>query len=108
MTFEPALWDGSDPSYAPCVAMTKGIPYWKAPAKYRKAGYALTSVRLDGDHAARARELTREMVQWFEGAKPKVEPNTWHHLIARYKADDVAPYKEVKANTRKTYGEYLA
>lgn len=108
MNFEPALWDGSDPSYAPCVAMTKGIPYWKAPAKYRKAGYKITSVRLHGDFAAKARELTREMVQWFEGDKPKVEPNTWHHLIARYKGDDVSPYQEVKANTRRTYADDLA
>lgn len=113
--FKPALWDGSDPMYSPCTSATAGIAYWKAPARYRKAGYAVTIVNLgrvdDGNdigRAAKARELTRDMLRWFEGEEAKIVPNTWGHLIARYKSDDVSPFRDVKANTRQDYLERLA
>ena len=110
-TFRPALWDGSDPSYSPCTSTTGGFVYWKAPLRYRKAGYAVTIVKLGptgDDHAAKARELTREMVRWFDGANVKLKPNTWAHLIARYKSDDVSPFRDVKANTRQDYLDRLS
>ncbi len=114
--FKPALWDGSDPTYSPCTSTTAGIAYWKAPARYRKAGYAVTIVKLgrvddgrDLDRAAKARELTREMVRWFDGDDAqKIAPNTWAHLIACYRSDDVSPMRDVKANTRQDYLERLA
>lgn len=111
--FKQSLWDGSDPAYAPCAGVTSGIVYWRAPARYRKAGYAVTIVRLGSapitlDHAAKARDLTREMVRWFEEGETKIEPNTWAHLIASYKTDDVSPLRDVKANTRQDYLDRLA
>ncbi len=116
MTFEPALWDGSDPLYSPCTGLASGLAYWKAPARYRKAGYSVTTVRLPGkpgdgldmDRAARARELTRDMVRWFDGEEERMKPNTWAHLIARYKSDDVSPFADVKGNTRHSYSENIA
>ena len=82
MNFDDRLWDGSDPTYSPCTGPSSGLLYWKAPAKYRKAGYAITTQRLPGrpgdgkdlDRAALARDLTRSMVRWFEGEASKVEP----------------------------------
>ena len=110
MNFEQSLWDGSDPTYAPCTGRSSGLVYWKAPAKYRKAGYLVTTVRLPGkegdglylERAAKARELTREMVRWYEG-EDAPEPVTWGDLIARYKSDDISPMQDVKANTREIY-----
>jgi len=115
MHFEPALWDGSNPLYAPCTGVSDGNVYWKAPAKYRKAGYSLKSKRLIGkandglDHerAAQARELTREMLQWYEGAEMKLAPGTWGALIARYKSDDISPMQSVQPNTRQSYLDNL-
>lgn len=110
-TFKPALWDGSDPTYAPGQSQSDSHFYWKPPARYRKSGYSLTSVRLSGDtleRAAKCRDLTREMVRWYEDSKPKLTPGTWRALFAKYKADDVSPLRDVKGNTRKTYLTDLA
>lgn len=111
MNFDDRLWDGSDPTYSPCTGPSSGLLYWKAPAKYRKAGYAITTQRLPGrpgdgkdlDRAALARDLTRSMVRWFEGEASKVEPGTWGSLILKYKSDDISPFQDIKANTRDTY-----
>lgn len=113
MHFEPALWDGSDPSYAPCRVPARDLFYWVAPKKY--AGYAFKRCRLPGrkgdgldlERAARCRELTREMVRWYEGEAPKVEPGTWLWLIGRYKSDEFSPFHNVKANTRSSYLDCL-
>ncbi len=116
MHFDDSLWDGSDPTYAPCIGISSGLIYWKAPAKYRKAGYAFTTKRLVGrvgdgldlDRAAQARDLTRDMVCWFEGSQPKLTPGTWGELIARYKGDDISPLVDVRPNTRLTYLSNIA
>lgn len=110
-TFKPALWDGSDPAYAPCMGASDGNLYWKAPQRYRKAGYKITSVRLTGKHgdgqdearAAKCRELTREMVRWHQGEEVRLAPGTWGALFARYKSDTVSPIKDVEPNTRASY-----
>ena len=106
MNYRPALYDGSEPLYAPCTI--QGGAYWRAPGKYRKAGYKCTSRKLEGtpeERAAMARELTREMVAWGNGEDKKVM--TWGNLIARYKTDDVSPFQDVKANTRGDYTSRL-
>lgn len=116
MRFDDRLWDGSDPTYAPCTGVSGGLIYWKAPAKYRKAGYAFTTKRLAGkagdgldlERAAQARDLTREMVNWLEGSKPKLNPGTWGELFARYKSDDISPLMDVQPNTKVTYLENIA
>jgi len=81
MRFKDALWDGSDPLYAPGISWSGKNPerrhaQWKCPKKYVKAGYAITKVKLEpaghvGDMfqkagALRCRELSQELVRWFE------------------------------------------
>jgi len=107
MRYDDRLLSGADPLYAP--GNDRGL-YWKAPARYVKAGYALKRVRLEGtdlEKAATCRALTREMLVWYDGA-PKVSPGTWQWLLGRYKADEFSPYNEVKANTRATYTAEVA
>lgn len=123
MHYKEALWDGSDPLYAPGISWSgnsKGRKhaFWRCPKKYAQAGFAITNVKLqpagstDDEHqAARAlkcRELTREMLKWYkEQDAPKVDPESWHYLIARYKTDAFSPIQEVKANSRAGYLEQL-
>ncbi|WP_065330347.1 tyrosine-type recombinase/integrase [Tritonibacter mobilis] len=122
--FKPALWDGSDPLYAPGIKWNVGknpaiqYPQWNPPAKYKKAGYAYGPVKLDppghkdDEHqparALRCRELTKEMLRWYEEQeKPKVDPSTWKYLIARYQTDEYSPFHDVKENTREGYVQHL-
>ncbi|MFD1913837.1 tyrosine-type recombinase/integrase [Halodurantibacterium flavum] len=116
MPYLPALWDGSDPLYAPGLVRTKRWFYWKPPAKYVKAGYVIRNVRLpgedgdgrDAERALRCRELTQDMLTWYESPQIKVEPGTWKWLIARYKSDEFSPYRDVKSNTRESYDYNIA
>ena len=124
MHYKEALWDGSDPLYAPGISWSGKNPerryaQWKCPPKYVKAGYAITKVKLDpsgspddqhqADRALRCRDLTREMLKWYdEQDKPKVNPEIWKYLIARYQTDEYSPFQEVKANTRAGYIQQLA
>jgi len=124
MRFKDALWDGSDPLYAPGISWSGKIPerryaQWKCPPKYVKAGYAITKVKIkpaghaddkfQRARALRCRELTQELVRWFEDQeKPRVDPETWKYLIARYKTDQFSPFQEVKGNTRAGYIQQLA
>lgn len=117
MQFKPELYDGSDPFYAPCIAWTGRYPRWKAPQKYLKAGYTVKAFKLPAGHkddehqAERARlcrDLTIEMVEWFESAGPRIDPNIWDYLIMRYKSDEFSPIQDVKANTKAGYDQQLA
>lgn len=113
-----ALWDGSDPLYAPFITWSGKNPshryaHWKCPARYVKHGYAIKSVILepglpDDEHqfarAARCRELTIDLLNWWEEKTgPKTEPGTWAYLIGRYETDPFSPIREVKGNTRDGY-----
>lgn len=124
MHYREALWDGSDPLYAPGISWSGKNPerryaQWKCPPKYSKAGYAITKQKLappghpDDEHqparALKCRELTREMLKWYDGQdQPKVDPETWKYLIARYQSDEFSPFQEIKANTRAGYIQQLA
>ena len=104
MRFKDALWDGSDPLYAPGISWSGKNPerkhaVWKCPKKYVKAGYAINSVKIEPvgqvadkyqkARALRCRELSQELVKWFENQdKPRVDPETWKYLIARYQTDE--------------------
>jgi integrase len=116
--FKDALWDGSDPSYAPCILRNKRRreAWWSAPERYKLAGYNVKSVKLgplprDGstplDYAAKCRELTQEMVAWYRNQEPQVRPGSWHWLIGRYKIDEFSPLRNVKPNTRDGYLYWL-
>jgi integrase len=124
MRFKDALWDGSDPLYAPGISWSGKNPerkhaVWKCPKKYVKAGYAINSVKIEPvgqvadkyqkARALRCRELSQELVKWFENQdKPRVDPETWKYLIARYQTDEFSPFQEVKGNTRAGYIQQLA
>lgn len=111
MDYRPALWDGSNPLYAPNTARTKDWLYWKPTKKFVDSGFPKAPRRLpgrigDGNDAVRAqlaREYTREMLRWFDDAEPKIEPGSWKHLIASYLTDDFSPFQDLKQNTRAEY-----
>lgn len=123
MPFKDALWDGSDPLYAPCLSWSGRDPSarqarWKCPHKYLSAGYKVSSVKVGApgypedqyqlERALRCRQLTQELVRWWEALdQPKLHLGTWHHLIARYKSDEFSPIREVKRNTKQGYLEQL-
>lgn len=104
MRFNQSRLDG-DPSYAPGRVIYRGNAYWRPSKADLKAGYAVTSVKLDGDDlaiAAKCRELTRELLLWRQG-QPKVQPGTWGWVIGRYKSDEFSDFNGVKENTREGY-----
>lgn len=111
MKFKEALWDGSDPLYAPCTGRTRNSLFWKAPKEYRDLGFEPTSVKLgtigadsDLDMAREARKLTRQMIEKYK--VPEHPVGTWAWLITRYLTDKYSPFHEVKANTRESYEYY--
>jgi hypothetical protein len=114
MNYDLTRLDGSDPSYAPGMKKpVKGLFYWAPPQADIKAGYAIRSMRLPGrsddgrdmERAAKARDLTRELLRWREDQSPKVQHGTWQWIIGRYKSDDFSPIHDVKGNTRNGYLE---
>ena len=111
MHYKTALSDGSDPSYAPGAGKSGRWWYWKPPAKYRKLGYPKTSERLPGEEgdgremerARISRELTREMLAFFDVSIEIRDVGTWGWLIHRFLNDKHSPINGVKANTRENY-----
>lgn len=117
MPFERALWDNSDPLYAPGLSWSNPKhPRWKAPKRYVDAGYKHTSARLEGhkgdgrdkERAAKCREYTRDMERWWQGEGQGPDHRTWAYLIARYKGDEFSPIRDVKANTREGYLDLIS
>ncbi|MFT7059897.1 MAG: integrase [Pseudorhodobacter sp.] len=116
MRFNEDLLDGSDPSYAPFVQKIKRWFYWRATKKYTKEGYFTDPIRLvgeegdgrDNERASKARELTREMLRWYNKEDALVKPGSWLWLIGKFKTDEFSPYNEnVKASTRQSYLQTL-
>lgn len=113
MRYKEALWDGSDPSYAPGLSWNGRYAKWKAAQKCVKAGYTLKSYKLpdgspDDEHqmqrAQTCRELTREMLKWWEGeSKTYIDPGTWSYLLKRYITDDLSPFQNVAPVTQQNY-----
>lgn len=99
-----------DPTYAPGRVIIDGTPWWRAPAADAKAGFLPKSFRLSGlseeEAADKCRSLVRELLAWRRGA-PRVQPYTWAWAIARYLGDELSPYQDAKANTRRSYREVL-
>jgi hypothetical protein len=116
MLFDEARMDGSDPTYSPCTRKAKRWFYWRAPKKYITAGFHANTIRLPGeegdgrDHerSSKARELTRDMLRWYDTEEALVQPGTWLWLIGRFKSDQFSPYNDnVKASTRHGYMQTL-
>ncbi|MGR1580688.1 hypothetical protein ACSSNL_04405 [Thalassobius sp. S69A] len=115
MSFKDSLWDDSDPAYSPCLSRIRGTYYWVPPKKYRDAGYSIKTYRLGGqegdglhlDRARACREMTRSMVNWYEGNVERQEPGTWGWLITRYMTDEYSAIHDVRASTREGYKKVM-
>ena len=118
MLFKDALWDGSDPSYAPGQSKSGKYLYWKIPRKYAELGYTIdgrTTVRLDGivndgndlDRAFACRKYTQAMLEHFSPKTPAIQVGTWKWLFSRYLTDKESPFHEKKANTQQIYRDFI-
>lgn len=114
MRFDESLWDDSDPDYAPGMKHRKdrGTYFWTPPKKYKDAGYVIKTIPLDQEthraRAAKCRELTREMLDWYKGQSAGRHAGTWGYVIARYLADDFSSIWDVRPQTRAGYRKELA
>lgn len=110
--FRPSLMDDSEPDYAPLVSTIRGKPYWVPSKKYREAGYAIKTKRLEGtphEVAHHARDLTRELLAWWEGrAVSKIHPGTWAWLIKSYLTHPDSALHDVRPATRQQYRAIMA
>lgn len=112
MRFRDSVWDDSEPEYAPCLKEIRpGYYRWVTPPKYREAGYAIKTYPVKGDtleqRAAMARELTRDMLSWYDGATNGREPGTWGWLSGRYRSDEDSGIWDVQPKTRERYKREL-
>lgn len=114
MRFKQALWDGTEPLYAPCLSWSRTHAIWKAPKRYVDAGYPTKSINLrmpgskaDDQQEARAqlcRDHTRAMLKWWDDQDESLTDfGTWAYVIKRYRSDTFSTYATVKANTREGY-----
>ncbi len=113
MRFKPSVWDDSDPLYAPCQKKIRNGFWWIPPKRYIDGGYTLKTYKLDPEEddlerARHCRELTREMLRWWEGQTKGRTPNTWGWLIARYMTDEFSGIWDVRPHTREQYKRELA
>lgn len=113
MSYDERLYDDTDPLYAPGLSWSKPTnARWKCPKKYAEAGYTPRSASLPGhkddgkdlDRAALCRDLTREMVRWWE-AHDRSGPvsGTWSELFSKYEHDKYSPIHRVKITTKPHY-----
>lgn len=114
MRFREALYDGSDPLYAPLTSRSKDILYWKPSARFVKLGANPKPISLTGRigddndaiRAAEARRLTRDLLARF-GEVPDRKAGTWAWLIDQYLHGEYSPIRDVKPNTREGYERQL-
>lgn len=110
-TYRPSLWTDREADYAPHTSRSKDYVYWRAPKRCIDLGCSPTRERLPGtigdgldrERAARARELTRDMLKQVGLTSIESDPGTWRWLIARYRTDKYSRYHQVKGNTRRSY-----
>lgn len=110
MRYKSALFDGSDPGYAPGLNWSGRYAYWKPTRKYVDLGHPKAPIRLpgtkgdgrDAERAAEARRLTRAMIENYQPDEGP-EPGTWSWVIRRWKEDAYSRYNTCGANTRADY-----
>ena len=117
MRFREALWDDSEPEYAPFLKFRKDRNryFWRPTKKYLDAGYSIKTYDLGGssgdgqelERAAHCRALTREMLAWYEGEKAYRKAGTWGWLIARYLHDEFSAFNDVLPQTQDKYRQML-
>jgi len=116
MRFKDSVWDDSEPDYAPCLKKIRNGYHWVPPRRYIEAGYTLKTYRLEGtvgdalelERARQCRELTRELLDWWEGKTKGRTPDTWGWLIARYQQDEFSSIWDVRPRTREEYRKEMA
>jgi len=110
MPFDKALYDGSDPLYAPLTGWSRQYLYWRPAPRYKQIAHGMKSTRLTGQkgdgqdakRAAEARQLTRDLLKLC-GEGSDVKMGTWGWVIHQYRTDPYSPMAEVKQNTRDGY-----
>lgn len=110
MEYKSALWDESDPTYAPGLNWSGRYAYWKPSRKYRDLGCPAKPIRLpgvkgdgrDAERAATARQLTRDMVAAHQ-PDPGPDRGTWAWVIHKWKSDPNSRYNGCGQNTRADY-----
>lgn len=101
--YREALWDDTDPEYAPGKKGIRNSFYWVPSKKYKDTGYAVRTVSLgkvgevdDISVARKCRELTREMVRWYEGEEAtRIVAGTWGYVIQHYLTDPASSIRDV-------------
>lgn len=114
--YRPALWDDTDPEYSPGRKRIRSNFYWVPPKKYKDAGYAVKSVNLgkiaEVDEltvARKCRDLTREMVRWYEGEEAqRIKVGTWGYVIQHYLTAPASAVWDVQPQTRDGYVRVLS
>ncbi|MCP3969838.1 MAG: hypothetical protein GY717_05895 [Rhodobacteraceae bacterium] len=115
MNFRESVWDDSEPEYAPGQKKIRNGYVWAPPKKYKDAGFSIKTYKLEGEvgdsldleRARMCRELTREMLRWYDGETKGRQPNTWGWLIARYMTDGFSAFWDVRTRTREIYKAVL-
>lgn len=110
MEYKSALYDETDPDYAPGLNWSGQYAYWKPTRKYLDLGCPKKPIRLPGrkgddrgpERAAEARKLTRWMVDTYK-PDPGPERGTWGWVIHKWKADPYSRYSTCGPNTRADY-----
>lgn len=110
-----SVWDDSEPEYAPFCKKIKGAYRWIPSKRYRDRGFALKTVALPAgddrdqrlERAYKCRELTRELLLWWDGETKGKTPGTWGFVISRYKSDSFSSITEVAADTRQKYQQWM-
>lgn len=92
--------------------------YWCARIDLTKKGYEPETVRLPYDEGdplchplieAACQRYQAEMLEWASGHRRERYgyDGTIRGLVRRYQADEASPYKQLKHNTARTYGELM-
>ena len=121
-SFKPALYDGSDPLYAPGLSWSKNTASWKVPATYSKAGYRITgedgkdrvsiNLKLPGcptdthqiDRARLCRQHTRDMLDWWNDQDASQwDLESWSYVIHRFQTDPESDYPAQEGSTKRDY-----
>lgn len=106
-----ALWDDSDPTYAPGLKVVRGVLYWRPTKRCVDMGFPSSAVRLpgsDGDgrdleRAALCRDHTKAMLAATRGAEDQPRSGTWQWVMDRWRQDRYGAFQNCHQNTRYQY-----
>lgn len=108
--YRKALWDDSEPLYAPGLNWSGKYPYWKPTKAMKENGcpakpVPLTGTKGDGRDAERAQEarkLTRKALDTYQPTEGPAR-GTWAWVIEQWKADMHSAYNTCGGAQRESY-----